>query len=78
MVDSNYIKLHTGSFFVTQRIVEQLAAVGINAIVKDESESARLAGFGASIQGEQELFVNVEEETAAKDIINKVLSDLDA
>ncbi|WP_435133200.1 DUF2007 domain-containing protein [Formosa sp. A9] len=78
MEDSDYIKIYTGSFIITQRIVDQLEAVGINAIVKDESESARLAGFGASIQGEQEVFVTKEEEAAAQDIINALLSEFNA
>ncbi|MDW5289751.1 putative signal transducing protein [Formosa sp. PL04] len=78
MEDSNYIKVFTGSFLIIQLIVEQLDAVGINAIVKDESESGRLAGFGASIQGQQELYINKEEEETAVKIIEAVTSNLDA
>ncbi|WP_299781458.1 DUF2007 domain-containing protein [uncultured Formosa sp.] len=78
MEDSNYIKVFTGSFIITQLIVDKLEAVGINAIVKDESESGRLAGFGASIQGQQDLYVNKEEEEATLQIIEAVSSDLEA
>ncbi|MGJ5641440.1 DUF2007 domain-containing protein [Formosa sp. S-31] len=78
MSDSNYIKVYTGSLFITQRLVDELAKSDINAIVKDESESARLAGFGASIQGEQELFVNKDEQETAEQIIQTVLSQLEA
>ncbi|WP_159023997.1 DUF2007 domain-containing protein [Formosa sp. L2A11] len=78
MDGSNYIKVFTGSFIITQFIVDKLEAVGINAIVKDESESGRLAGFGASIQGQQDLYVNKEEEKASLAIIEAVSSDLEA
>lgn len=78
MEDSNYIRVFTGSFIITQRIVQELEAAGINAIVKDESESGRLAGFGSSIQGQQDLYVNKDEQQAAAKIIEATASELDA
>ncbi len=63
MIESNYTKIHTGNFIITQLIVDRLQEKGISAVVKDESESGRLAGFGASIQGQQELFVNCNQFT---------------
>ena len=78
MEDSNYIKVFTGSFIMIQRLVQDLEAVGINGIVKDESESGRLAGFGSSIQGQQDLYVNKDESQAAIKIIEEVNSELDA
>ncbi|WP_434035654.1 DUF2007 domain-containing protein [Formosa sp. 4Alg 33] len=78
MEDSNYIRVFTGSFIITQRIVQELEAAGINAIVKDESESGRLAGFGSSIQGQQDLYVNKDEQKAAAKIIEATASELDA
>ncbi|MFB9052569.1 DUF2007 domain-containing protein [Formosa undariae] len=78
MDDSNYIRVFTGSFIITQRIIQDLEAAGINAIVKDESESGRLAGFGSSIQGQQDLYVNKDEQQAAAKIIEATASELDA
>ncbi|MHA7944687.1 putative signal transducing protein [Formosa sp. 3Alg 14/1] len=78
MEDSNYIRVFTGSFIITQRIVQELEAAGINAIIKDESESGRLAGFGSSIQGQQDLYVNKDEQQAAAKIIEATASELDA
>ncbi|CDF78822.1 conserved hypothetical protein (DUF2007) [Formosa agariphila KMM 3901] len=78
MEDSNYIRVFTGSFIISQRIVQDLEAAGINAIVKDESESGRLAGFGSSIQGQQDLYVNKDEQQAAAKIIEATASELDA
>ena len=74
MTESNYTKIYTGNFIITQIIVDRLQEKGISAVVKDESESGRLAGFGASIQGQQELYVNNEELDDAINIVEDVLS----
>lgn len=78
MIESNYTKIHTGNFIITQLIVDRLQEKGISAVVKDESESGRLAGFMASIQGQQELFVNNEELDEAIRIVEGVLSEVKA
>ncbi|GGG43269.1 putative signal transducing protein [Bizionia arctica] len=75
-MDSNYIKIYTGSFIIAQLIVDKLDAVGVSAIVKDESESGRLAGFGSSIPGLQEIYVNEEELDAAVPIVESVTAEL--
>ena len=74
MTESNYTKIYTGNFIITQLIVDRLQEKGISAVIKDESESGRLAGFGASIQGQQELYVNNEELDDAINIVEEVLS----
>lgn len=76
MSDSEYIKIFTGNFIVVQLITDKLDAIGINAVVKDETESGRLAGFGASIPGEQELYVNKDELDTAVEIVESVTSEL--
>ncbi|MGB1309354.1 MAG: DUF2007 domain-containing protein [Oceanihabitans sp.] len=76
MNDSNYTKIYTGNFIITQLMVDKLAAVGINPIVKDETESARLAGFGTFNPGMQELYVNNDELDAAVPIVESVVADL--
>lgn len=76
MFDSNYIKVFTGSFIVVQLIADRLNAIGINPVVKDETESGRLAGFGASIQGLQEIYVHNDELNKAVEIVESVSSDL--
>ena len=78
MPDSNYIKIFTGSFIVAQLITDQLNAIGINAVVKDETESARLAGFGSSIPGLQELYVHEDELDIAINTVESVTSEFQA
>ena len=78
MEESNYIKIYTGNFIVAQLIVDKLGAAGINPVVKDESESGRLAGFGTYNQGTQEIYVNNDELDAAIPIVESVTAELQA
>lgn len=78
MIHSNYTKIFTGSFIIVQLITDKLDAIGINAVVKDETESARLAGFGSSIPGLQELYVHKDELDAAVEVVESVTSELQA
>ncbi|WP_136480947.1 putative signal transducing protein [Cognatitamlana onchidii] len=73
---SNYIKVYTGNFIEVQRIFNALETQNISAIIKDESESGRLAGFGSSIQGLQEIHVHKDELALAEPIIEKLTSEL--
>lgn len=78
MHDSNYIKIFTGNFITVQRMVSELEKINITAVIKDESESGRLAGFGASIQGQQELFVHKDELDKAIVIVETINASLKA
>lgn len=74
----NYTKVYAGSFVIAQRIVSELEGIGINAIVKDETESGRLAGFGSSIAGFQEIYVSNEEVGKAERLIAGIQSSMQA
>lgn len=74
----NYTKVYSGNFVIAQRIISELQAIGINPIVKDETESGRLAGFGASIVGFQEIYVSNEEVAKAERIISGIQSSMEA
>ena len=78
MIESDYIKIFTGNFILVQRISEELNAVGINPVIKDETESGRLAGFGASIQGLQEIYVHEEELTRALEVVATVSMEFES
>lgn len=75
---SNYTKIFSGNFIEVQRIFRALEDANICAIIKDESESGRLAGFGASIQGYQEVHVHNEELQKAHPIIEGLISELES
>ncbi|MDG5491764.1 DUF2007 domain-containing protein [Psychroserpens sp. SPM9] len=78
MSDSTYTKIFSGNFIIVQLAMDRLKSAGINPIIKDESESGRLAGFGASIQGYQELYVSDEELTQAQGIIASIKEELES
>jgi len=74
-MESQYSKLYSGSFIVVQLITQNLEKEGITAIVKDETESARLAGFGTPAYGFQELYVHSSEKQKAEAIIKSTLAE---
>lgn len=73
---TNYIKVYTGSFVVVELLKSRLEDHGITPIVKDESESARLAGFGASIQFQQEVYVHESELGTVVPIVESTLAEM--
>ncbi|MFD2552181.1 DUF2007 domain-containing protein [Bizionia sediminis] len=77
-MESDYKKIYTGSFIIAQLIVDKLDALGITAIVKDETESGRLAGFGAAVSGSQDIYVNADELSEAIPVVESVTSELDS
>ena len=79
MTESNYLKIFTGDFIIVQRIINELEKIDINAIVKDQTESARLAGFGGGIvPGFQQIFVHQDELDKANEVIENINSQLEA
>lgn len=74
-MSSEYVKIFTGNPFLTQLIVTELQEMGIEPIVKDESESARLAGFAANIDGDREIYVHNGQVDTAQAIVKRTLAD---
>ena len=72
----DYIKIFSGSFIIVQLVLDRLNSAGINAVVKDETESGRLAGFASSIPGFQELYVSKDEVELAVPIVEEVNAEL--
>jgi len=76
-MESQYIKIFTGNFLIVQQIASLLQEIGILPITKDESESGRLAGFGSSIQGQQELYVHKDELDKAVPVVQGTIAKID-
>ncbi|MEP1486910.1 MAG: DUF2007 domain-containing protein [Algibacter sp.] len=77
MSDSNYIKIFTGNFIIVKRIVFDLKKENIIPVIKDETESARLAGFGGGIlPGFQQIYVHKDELDKAASILESITSEL--
>ncbi|MEH6536200.1 MAG: DUF2007 domain-containing protein [Psychroserpens sp.] len=77
MSDTTYSKIFSGSFIIVQLAMDRLKSAGINAILKDESQSS-IIGFGTKLQGYQELYVNDEELDLAQSIIASVKAELES
>ena len=70
-----YVKIYAGNFIIVQLISKNLEDCGITAVIKDETESARLAGFGPTTYGHQEVFVHESEEEKAIKILAYIRSE---
>ncbi|WP_452223073.1 putative signal transducing protein [Lacinutrix chionoecetis] len=78
MTDSEYIKIYTGNTIVVQIIKQRLEDIGINPVIKDETESGRLAGFGATLPGQPEIYVHESETDKAVRIVETVRGEMEA
>lgn len=77
MEDQNYIRIFTGSTIMSKRLEQQLKQAGINPIVKNETESGRLAGFGPAIVDQVQVFVHKDEQQRALKISEELISQED-
>lgn len=68
-MDSNYKSIYVGNLIGAQSIVAKLKEIGIIAVLKDEADSARLAGFASSMLGEAEVFVHNDELEQAEKLL---------
>ena len=68
----DFIKIFTGNtidVFALRNLLEEKSIV---AVIKDDSESARLAGFGMVAPGLQEVFVHEDELDQAVRIVESL------
>lgn len=70
-MDSNYTRIFVGNRIEAQSITARLKTKGITAVVKDEGESARLAGFASSFLNEAEVYVHKDELVQAEEILTE-------
>lgn len=72
-MDDNYSKIFSGNAIIGKRIELELNDIGIIPVVKNEGESARLAGFASSMLGNVDIYVNEDELNNAKAIVSKIV-----
>lgn len=72
MASDNYIKIFQGSFIESNRLVVELKNINISPIVKNEMESARLAGFGSANLNSICLYVFKDEVKKTNDLLIKL------
>lgn len=71
---NEHIRILTNSSITINRIASILEENSISTLIKDNTESARLAGFGTS-QNNVDLFVNKSDFEKANKIIEELMED---
>ena len=69
---SDYSHLFTGSIIEVLALKHALAKKNVFPVVKDESESARLAGFGISNPSVQQVFIHKDEVEIGEKILKQL------
>lgn len=72
-MNTDYIKVFGGNSTKSNRIEQILKDSSIKPIVKSESESARLAGFGTPLPHISEIYVHKDEEKKALELISNIV-----
>ena len=72
MSSPSYLHLFSGSSIDVLALRNALAEEYITPVVKDEAESARLAGFGQTAPLMQRVFVHEDEYEKAKAILKQL------
>lgn len=70
-----HVKIFTGNTITTNRLAFLLDEVGVATLIKDNQESARLAGFG-SMGDAVELYVFEEDIDMVKPIIENFKKEI--
>lgn len=73
-METEYVKIYTGDFLTSQRIQQRLEDIGINAVVKNKDESARLAGFANPVPSLQDIYVHETELEKARTVVDAIKS----
>ena len=76
VIMESYIRVFTGSGILSNRLVALLKESDSRFIVKDEKESARLAGFGTTGDSVEVYVLNSDLE-AAKSIIENFKKEIE-
>lgn len=71
--NNKLILAYTGNELSTKFLKNDLQDAGINSVIKNETESARLAGFGSSFFSGCQLFIYEHDVENAKPIITEFL-----
>ena len=71
-MQKEYLCIFSGNDIVSLNIIDSLNKLDIYPIIKNESESARLAGFGI-INQKKNIYVHRDEYGRAEELIKSIL-----
>jgi len=69
---NDFILIFEGSLVNASRIIHELKNSNIHPVVKNQSESSRLAGFGNITEKHTSIYVHIDEIANSKQIINNL------
>ena len=78
MMESNYIKIYSGSFIIAQLIFDKLDEIGINPILKDDNQTGLTAVMVDDYQSLIEVYVHKDEEEKSIPIVEEIISQTTA
>tara|TARA_Y100000768_G_scaffold387764_1_gene380199 strand:- start:157 stop:375 length:219 start_codon:yes stop_codon:yes gene_type:complete len=67
-----YLCVFSGNHVDTLNVIYSLSKININPIIKNESESARLAGFGI-ISDKKKIYVHRDEFLKAEKLVKSII-----
>ncbi len=76
LTDSSYEKIHTGSAIEIQHLQAALEHNNIKCIIRDDNESAKLAGYAVATD-QTRLLVLKEDVIRAKHIVSSTIAEFD-
>ena len=68
----DYLCVFSGNHVDSLNVIDSLSKININPIIKNESESARLAGFGVT-SDKKTIYVHRDEYIKAEALIKSIL-----
>lgn len=71
-MESHFKRIYTGSLVNAQHIEEKLKEIDITPVIKNESESGRLAGFAPPVFGQVQVFVHEDEFERAEALLGEI------
>ena len=78
MLESNYIKIYSGNFIIAQLIFDKLDEIGINPILKDDTQTGLTAVMVDDYQALIEVYVHKDEVLKAQPIVDDVINKTSA
>jgi hypothetical protein len=76
-MESEYIKIYTGSIVLVQLVSSKLQEIGISPVIKEQNES----GLDPKIYGGhllQEIYVNKDQVDEAVPIVQGIISEMES
>ena len=73
---TKHVKIYSGTSILTNRLAFLLDQQNIATMIKDQKESGRLAGFGAT-ENSSELYIYQSDTEKSKPIIENFLKEIE-